>query len=327
MPEQRDAPVQYSPLSRERDEIRLFLLHPGSDGDVVTGHMECRELWSARKSFEALSYVWGGTDDGATILVDDTSVSVTKSLEAALRHLRFQDRARTLWIDYICINQYDLEERNRQVAQMGLIYEFAKAVLIWLGEATPDTAVGMKVLGYFVNEPRPQPHPIWQDYPSSVVQAGLLDIMNRPWFQRMWVVQEVGRSDAATLICGRHEVKWQSSNCTAVQRFLRMIKYAEMLPQWEQMGLGTVNMQPLLDMLDLQIGNQLDKSWGGTNRRAPDLLDIAHSMRRKLCTDPRDKVFGIFGLVEYMWFCDDFKPDYNMTVGQMYEALARISFT
>src|SRR3569833_2353661 len=171
MPEQRDATVQYSPLSRE-NEVRLFHLHPGSDGDVVTGRMECLELGSAYNSFEALSYVWGGTDDGVTILVDDISVSVTKSLEAALRHLRFQDRPRMLWIDYICINQYDIEERNRQVAKMGDIYACAVAVLIWLGEATPDTVVGIKVLDYFINEPRPRRHPIWQRYPSSADQAG-----------------------------------------------------------------------------------------------------------------------------------------------------------
>jgi Heterokaryon incompatibility protein (HET) len=273
-----------------------------------------------------LSYVWGGTDDSVVIVVDDTSVSVTKSLEAALHHLRFKDRSRTLWIDYICINQGDIEERNRQVANMGLIYEFAMSVLIWLGEATPDTSVGMKVLGYFANEPRPQPHPIWQDYPSSVVQAGLLDIMNRSWFQRMWVVQEIGRSGTATMICGRHEIKWQSNDCNKVRQFQRMIKYAEILPQWEQMGLGTVNMQPLLDMLDLQIGNQLDRPWGGTHRTAPDILDIVHSMRYKLCTDRRDKVFGILGQVEYMWALDDFKPDYNMTTGETYEALKRVAF-
>lgn len=289
--------------------------------------MECRGLGQEGTAFEALSYVWGRTDDNSIILIDDKFVSVTRSLEAALRHLRFRDCSRTLWIDYFCINQRDVEERNLQVAMMGLIYEKARSVLIWLGEATPDTTVGMKVLAYFANEVRPKPHPIWQDYPSSVVQAGLLDIMNRSWFQRIWVVQEAGRSRTATLICGPREVKWKSTDCIAVKRFSSMIKYAELLPQWDQMGLRTVNMQPLLDMLDLQIGNQLDQSWGMTNRRAPDVLDVAHSMRHRLCADPRDKVFGILGLVEHMWELDGFKPDYSMTVGQMYEALQRIVFT
>ncbi|KAH8707083.1 heterokaryon incompatibility protein-domain-containing protein [Phaeosphaeriaceae sp. PMI808] len=320
----RDAQIQYSPLARNSDGIRLFFLHPGSDDDLVSGTLECRGLGQIENSFEALSYVWGRTDDNTTILVDDRFVSVTKSLETALRHLRFQDRPRTLRIDYICINQCDVQERNHQVGNMGRIYEIASSVLIWLGEATPDTVVGMKVLGYFANEPRPEPHPVWQDYPSFIVQAGLLDVMSRSWFQLIWVAQEAGRSRNINLICGRHEVKWQSNDCIAVQHFMKMIKYAELLPQWDQMGLRMVNMQPLLDMLDLQIGNQLDRSWGVTHRSAPDILDVAYNMRHRLCVDPRDKVFGILGLVEHMWELDNFKPDYSMTEGQIYEVLASI---
>lgn len=107
---------------------------------------------------------------------------------------------------------------------------------------------------------------------------------------------------------------------------MRMIKYAGLSPHWEQIGLGIVNTQPLLNMLDIQIGNQLDESWGGTDRSAPDLLDIAYRMRRKACADPHDKLFGIFGLLEGTRAFDDFKPDYNMTVAQMYEALAEVLF-
>lgn len=265
-------------------------------------------------------------DDNTIISIDDKLVSVTRSLEAALRHLRFRDRTRTLWVDYICINQSDIEERNRQVASMGLIYEHASSVLIWLGEATPYAAIGMKILGYFAHAPRPEPHPVWQDYPSVVIQAGLLDIMNRSWFQRMWVIQEVGRSRSASLICGQYEVNWTSTDCIAVQRFVKMIKYAELLPQWDQMGLGTVNMQPLVDMLNLQIGQQLDRPWGGSHRSAPGIIDIAYAMRHKLCADPRDKVFGILGLVEHLSELDGFKPDYSMTAGQMYEALQKAAF-
>lgn len=325
MLEQREAPVHYSPLKKNSD-IRLFVLNPGSDGDTITGHMEHIEVKYPYPPFEALSYVWGETDNCATILVDDACVSVTKSLDTALRRLRFPDRPRTLWVDYICINQYDVEERNRQVARMGYIYYIAETVLVWLGEANPDTAVGIKVLDYFVSEQRPHPQPVWQDHPSSVVRDGLLDILNRPWFQRMWVVQEIGMSQNVVLICGRHEVKWRSSDSMAVRRFMRMIKFAELSPQWEQMGLGIVDMQPFINMLDIQIGNQLDKSSGGTLRRAPDLLDVAHSMRHKACADPHDKLFGIYGLLEGTWALEDFKPDYNMTVAQMYEALAELSF-
>lgn len=79
---------------------------------------------------------------------------------------------------------------------------------------------------------------------------------------------------------------------------MRMIKYAELLRQWEQMEISAVNMQPVLDTLDIQVGNQLDESSGATLRSAPDLLNVAHSMRHRACADPRDKIFGIYGLLE-----------------------------
>jgi hypothetical protein len=107
-----------------------------------------------------VSYVWGDVNKTASILMDNNPVSVTTSLEAALRHLRSQDRPRMLWIDYLYINQCDIEERNHQVAKMGGMYRFAKGALIWPGKKTPDSAVGMKVFGYFANEPRPQFHPV-----------------------------------------------------------------------------------------------------------------------------------------------------------------------
>lgn len=307
-------------------KFACFDSNPGFDGDVISGSLESRDLASGQQPFEAVSYAWGDVNKTGSILMDSNPVSVTISLEAALRHFRFQDRPRTLWIDYLCINQCDIEERNHQVAKMGNIYGFAKGVLMWPGEETPDSAVGMKVFGYFANKPQPQSHPVWQDYPSSVMRASLLDIMQRSWFQRMWVVQEVGRSRFATLICGRHEVKWKSTDVNAVERYMRMIKFAEILSQWEQMGLATVNMQPLLDMLDLQIGQQLDRTCGTTIRTPPDILDVAYSMRHRLCTDRRDKLYAILGLSGYH-HQHQFVPNHNLTVGQMYEALQERAFT
>jgi Heterokaryon incompatibility protein (HET) len=306
----------------------LFVLCPGSDADVVSGRIE-HSSWGYRsgKSYEALSYVWGDIRDLDTILIDGRTVSVTKPLEAALRHLRYPDKPRTLWVDYVCINQEDILERSEQVAKMGSIYEQANSVLIWLGLATLNSGVGMEILRYFANEKRPQSYLVWKTYPQSLVYQGLQDVMTRPWFERMWVVQEVGRSRRAILLCGRDCVEWQSTNFIAVRCFTRMIKYAEILPEWTQSGLDKVNMRPLLEMLDFQDANQFSKPWGSCDRAAPDLLDIAYNMRYKKCTDPRDKIFGIWGMVNYLSHLEDFKLDYGMTVTQVYEEVARVSFS
>jgi hypothetical protein len=75
-----------------------------------------------------------------------------------------------------------------------------------------------------------------------------------------------------------------------------MIKFAEISPQWEQAGLGNIDMSPLLALLDLQIGRELEWGHAGNHRPPKDLLDVVHGMRHKLTTDPRDKVIGLLGV-------------------------------
>ncbi|KAF1982758.1 hypothetical protein K402DRAFT_295350, partial [Aulographum hederae CBS 113979] len=83
--------------------------------------------------YDALSYAWE-SDKGTTIIqVDGHHLQVTRNLAHALRRLRRPGVARTLWVDAICINQSDNEEKSRQVGMMKNIYESASFVLIWLG--------------------------------------------------------------------------------------------------------------------------------------------------------------------------------------------------
>ncbi|KAH7166382.1 heterokaryon incompatibility protein-domain-containing protein [Dactylonectria macrodidyma] len=321
---------QFEYLPLDSNQIRLFVLHPGLDTDLVSGNVEHTGSWGRYgknyRAYEALSYVWGDLGDSTTILVDDRTIKVTKSLDAALRRLRHRDKPRILWVDYICINQGDVLERNQQVAKMGSIYHQADCVLIWLGLATPNSSMGMEMLRYFAHEERPQTLPLWQTKPQSLVLQGLQDVMSRPWFKRMWVVQEVGRSQRAVLMCGSDCVEWESTNFIIVRRFVRMIKFAEILPEWTQLGFDVVDMRPLLEMLDFQDMDHFSKSWGKCERAAPDLLDLAHSMRYKQCLDPRDKIFGLWGLIDHLYDWEDFKLDYNMSVKEVYDEVARVSF-
>ncbi|KAM0490312.1 hypothetical protein ACHAP8_011694 [Fusarium lateritium] len=209
---------------------------------------------------------------------------------------------------------------------MGLIYERAKSVLVWLGPSTFYSPVGMDIIRYFANAEKPQDRPVWQAYAQQQVYKGLQDVLTRKWFERMWVVQEIGRSRHSRLICGGDFVEWESTDSIAVRRFIRMIKYAEILPEWTELGLDAVDLRPLMQMMDFQEANQFTKPWGTCTRRAPDLLDIAHTMRHKKCSDPRDMIFGIWGMVEYLSHLKDFKLDYGMTVKQVYREVARVSF-
>jgi Heterokaryon incompatibility protein (HET) len=109
--------------------------------------------------YRALSYCWEGSTKPATLYVDGIPVKIGQNLNCALHQLRTNlfyctnllcscsddyrypatlERHITspelLWIDALCINQNDLEERSTQVAMMKDIYARAAEVVIWLGQ-------------------------------------------------------------------------------------------------------------------------------------------------------------------------------------------------
>ncbi|KAI0097518.1 heterokaryon incompatibility protein-domain-containing protein [Nemania sp. FL0031] len=127
-------------------EIRLLEILPG----IGEGKIECRlKVYKLGEGCvpEALSYVWGRRDQPkGKILVDQKDFTVLGNLHRALRGLRLPETARVIWVDAICINQADGQERAHQVSLMGQLYSEAKTTTIWLDdssldvEGSPDTA-------------------------------------------------------------------------------------------------------------------------------------------------------------------------------------------
>ncbi|RBR13617.1 hypothetical protein FVER53590_08582 [Fusarium verticillioides] len=83
--------------------------------------------------YETLSYAWGSSEDKATIIVNEATLQITQNLRDALSYLRHDSKPRSIWIDAICINQSDVDERSSQVRLMGRIYSSASCVISWLG--------------------------------------------------------------------------------------------------------------------------------------------------------------------------------------------------
>ena len=131
---------EYKPIDLEDCSFRLVRLSYGEDGPI---QCELFDAWLHDTDdiieYEALSYTWGGTDKPYEIEINGRRMPVTKNLSLALRHLRYPGRDRILWIDAICINQNNNEERGHQVQQMASIYKKAEQVIVWLGRATPET--------------------------------------------------------------------------------------------------------------------------------------------------------------------------------------------
>lgn len=118
-----------------RHQIRLLELHPSVYDDLAIV-CQLRPAQCSDSEYDALSYTWGNNSKHKSISLNKvTHFSVTDNLYAALRRLRWTDRPRTLWIDALCIDQENMDERSQQVQLMGTIYRQAKRVIVWLGDA------------------------------------------------------------------------------------------------------------------------------------------------------------------------------------------------
>ncbi len=124
-------PAIYQPL--EPREIRLFILNPGEGEDLLSGRLTCASLDDQSLHYEALSYAWGIDIIRRPIILHGFWFAVTISLFSALRRLRRPTEPRILWVDALCINQQNIQERGGQVSLMGEIYSRCHQCLIWLG--------------------------------------------------------------------------------------------------------------------------------------------------------------------------------------------------
>ena len=117
---------------------RLFSLRPGKANHGIEACLITVSLHDC-PPYEALSYVVGDTSTRIPIVSNGEICAVTENLQAALLHLRHVTNERVLWIDQICIDQIDPEERNQQVSMMGQIFHKPQRVIVWLGPADEDT--------------------------------------------------------------------------------------------------------------------------------------------------------------------------------------------
>ena len=127
-------------------EIRILLLGPGKKGSPIECEMKVVPSPTASQ-YEALSYVWGDTNQSRSIRCNDFEFQVTESLYTALDHLRYDaDCWRRLWVDQLSINQMRKDELMSQVGQMDSIYSSAARVIVWLGPCNNKMASAWELL-------------------------------------------------------------------------------------------------------------------------------------------------------------------------------------
>lgn len=173
--------------------------------------------------YVAVSYCWGPgnpSGDGYSEHVDGRKVPVRGAVKTIIDRILLEYEECIVWIDGICINQANLEEKTAQVALMGQVYSLAKLTLAWLGEADRATEFQFQLTNrkwldttdYRVALERWAPSGrLWEyvnpfSYEEASVFALLLD---RAYFQRLWIVQEILMSKHIVIWCGSYKTVWE----------------------------------------------------------------------------------------------------------------------
>ncbi|TGJ81098.1 hypothetical protein E0Z10_g7657 [Xylaria hypoxylon] len=175
-------------LSTE-NTIRLLTLSPGAGDDPVKCELSAEHI-DDLPPFEALSYAWGDPENRTPIIVTGETFRVTVNLAAALKCLRYPDRPRLLWVDALCIDQRNILEVNEQVKHMVDIYPSATGVLAWLGPDDGSVGSAFEALRTI----------------SDTITQGQISLLtalfNRPYWTRLWIVQELVLAQDIQFVCG-----------------------------------------------------------------------------------------------------------------------------
>ncbi|KAL9609432.1 MAG: hypothetical protein Q9167_005808 [Letrouitia subvulpina] len=221
----------YTELPRNRGSIRVLRLQGNSSHNA---EVECELLAMdfvkgkmVEYPYEALSWCWGTAKPTQQIIIlrgkknkHRLSKRVTPDLVAALKALRYRDNSRFLWIDQVCIDQDNPLEKNHQVEMMADIYGRAKKVCIWLGDGDRSSKMALK----FIKREFLQLQnfdDLCGSEQASEKWSALLDLMQRPWFSRRWVVQEIALAHRTVVYCGDDKISWKKF-AVAVELFVEV---------------------------------------------------------------------------------------------------------
>lgn len=286
-----DKTLPYQGRELDKDSLRLVQIQPAvHETDPVTC-MLGEVTFGSRPKFEALSYTWGTERADDAIILNGHPFEVRRNLLDALLFLRRQVASgnvqQLFWIDAICINQSDVDERNRQLRIMDQIYFRATTVVVWLGSRY--TEFQRELVGKVKPEEGEEREEDSSQNGNSVQQQMVRHLRTDAYWDRLWILQEIGRAKKLRVCFGDGSFSWV--------RFMHLIT----------MHNSDGNTGPLrLDRLLRQ-----------------EKYNDSHTLKRLLeehreakCSEPRDKVYGLVGLASD---AAQFPMDYNKSLYEVWK--------
>ncbi|KAH8893611.1 HET-domain-containing protein [Thozetella sp. PMI_491] len=337
----------YRQLAVAGSQVRLLTLlqsETPDDGVGIKCKLDVVDVYDTRvdsaPEYCALSYTWGPPAEYGkfkrmtsqrdhSITCNGFELLITQNLASFLQEACHNGKlaSKRFWIDAICVNQDDLEERSRQIKLMARIYSSAMEVISWLGDADDDTAVGFEAARVLASKSTGR----WgirkinwdteggsrdgKDGASSWAgldtraQHAVHKLFQRNYFTRAWVTQEVTLAQKVRVQCGSYDIDWE-----VLAEASHHISTTSLRHVLAETRVGNNDNEPPIDATSAHFGvpttlsaikeDYLVEPWTKT------LLRALIRARPFKAAEARDKVYSLLGLVREAL---DEKPRLNPT--------------
>lgn len=269
--------------------------------------------------------MWGSENSIRTIEIDGITISVRENLWHALCHLRPDTCSKVMWIDAVCIDQDNHEEKGHQVEQMGKIYGQATRVIVWLGLSDANSQLAFQVLSDIKHWGPLLKPPV--DLPAeAIVNANLtalLSVCRRGYWNRLWIIQEVLMARNLVLQCGKSSCTWLRLAWLfgALLNFNKTYRLDAHALHGRDETIKAIQ-RTIPTSLVLQRQYQNDNHLGALKYKPYlcPLLGLFEEFGEAECHDLRDRIFGLQSMAELC--CREAVPvDYSLTWADIYEKL------
>lgn len=296
----------YQALNPAISEIRVLTIHQVSLDEELRCTLKTVSL-DDQPAFHALSYAWGTEIEKCRININGHVVPISLSLAKVLAHFRFYHyeflelHSLPLWVDAVCINQSDSEERAQQVRLMGEIYRQAYRVLCWIGEGDEFSDYAFDRMNDATFQASSQELKTTSRTPTlDEVRVSLVvhkNIEERRYWTRVWTLQEVVlASEDPIIICGSRRLLW-SWYMVYGRDWLYQSLYPSLASDWA--------------VMQSEVPWYNENTCSGSSRQHMHMrreyqksgaIPLTKALLATLeldATDPRDRTYGILGLIPH----------------------------
>ncbi|GIZ44632.1 hypothetical protein CKM354_000782400 [Cercospora kikuchii] len=279
-------------IGAEGPNFRLLRIRHGSPASELHCDLVKRPMYEAGIDYSAISYSWGQGLAKGTMSIGFLSqkFDVTHHLLQALRRMRNELRPVYVWVDAICINQKDLDEKAAQIPLMAQIFNQAKEVIVWLGEG------------------------VMPGLPS------LLSLCTRPnvWWTRLWVLQE-------TLYAASEPMVLLESGKMSMSELLdcwRPVLDPDFLNEASSHGLPSTmdpasvrHMREGFDQISQLRDAWMEQSFAGVPQKP--LMEWIRLTLRRHCTERIDRIYALLNVIPEKE-ARHFQPDYRKSSNDLF---------